>query len=426
MGNPTILGSSFVPLSGPGNETLCAGMGTCGWASFFESPGGSTEAKTQLKTRSAGVFTRAGVQIVTNSKTSSCTMGLRVNGANVNNAASITSTTTGYFRDTTNSDTIADGDLCNFRITSTSNLNSIIPSNMAIELTPTSNTVQYFSFTGNDDNLTQSSASSTGYANIAGSAVGSSPETTIANAKGRLRVAGVANHVQIYAATNGFTGAGSVNVYKNGSAGSGTASITGSTTGLFEDTTNSDTFAAGDDINFSWVSGSGSGSLVATQIACKYKPTSTDFEMAAASNTSSGGGFNTTDPRFQAFTGACEVVYATEASAKMKVMLALVIDKLRINQSANSSTTSVTATVRKNGSDTALTLSITNNTTGLFEDTTHSFTVADGDDINLKFTNPNSSTFAQRFIAVRADSNVPTAPAGVHGKQRGMIVLQGQ
>lgn len=421
---PTIIGGGQVPVLGPGSGTNFLQLGMSGWNGLLYS---SSEAECQLKHRAAETLSRLGLRIVTNTHANAGTFRSRINGSSGNLAASITASTTGFFEDATHNDSVADGDLVNAALDLTGGGGGSISIGTAVckVLGPSSTTVQYFSFSGHQDDLAQSTASQTAYANLTGANSNTSPKTTESDSVCKLRTGGTISHLQCQINTNSWASASTFRFRKNTANGNNSVSVTGATTGLFEDTSNSDTVVSGDVVNYSYTTPSGSGNLKISQIGCKYVASSTKFELMSSTNTTSATNFSTSVSNYLQFLGCCDAASTTEADWKTRIMFAAVVDHFICDLAGNNSGTSVTATVRKNGADTALTVSITNNTTGRFEDTTHSFTLADGDDINAKFTNPNSATFTLRQLGVVLDSNTGGGAQGVAGTQRA-IGLPGQ
>lgn len=410
---PTIIGGGQVPVLGPGSGTNFLQIGMTGWNGLLYS---SSEAEVQTKHRAAETLSRLGCRLVTNTHTNTGTLKLRVNGADVNQSVSLTASTTGFFEDATHSDTIADGDLVNVSLGLTGGGGGGVTLGTIVckVAGPSNTTVQYFSFSGHTDDLTQTTASQTAYANLGGGNTNTSPSTAESDTVSKMRTAGTFSHLQCNINTNSWASAFTFRIRKNTGNGSSSLSVTGATTGLFEDVTNSDSVVSGDVCNYSYTAPAGSGSLKISQIAVKYVSSSTDFELMSGWN---GSGmhtqFSTSVPSYLNLIGVCGDISGTEADWKTKVPFGAVMKKFIADLSGNNSGTDVTATVRQNGSDTTLTVSITNHTTGRFEDTTHTSTLSDGDDIDVKFTNPNSTTFVLRQLGVVLDSNVGGGGAGV-------------
>ena len=80
------------------------------------------------------------------------------------------------------------------------------------------------------------------------------------------------------------------------------------------------------------------------------------------------------------------------------------ISKLYVRITANSTSQSGVVVVRKNGVDSALTLSVPAGTTGVFENTTDTVTVADGDELVYKTISFGTGTFTLSLISVIFDA----------------------
>jgi hypothetical protein len=135
-------------------------------------------------------------------------------------------------------------------------------------------------------------------------------------------------------------------------------------------------------------------------------------------------GFTTGVTNYVAMMGSCDSVRTTESDQKMKMMMSVRVDKLRAKMFSNSSSAAITASVNKGGSAQALSVSITGNSTALFEDTSNSFTAADTDDLNYSLAGPNSSNVSPQYLAVRMDTSI-NGNVGTTGTQRGTF-LPGQ
>ena len=76
----------------------------------------TNEANTQVQQNYAGTFKNMAIKVTTNSRANTTTVRFRKNTANGNMNIPISAGTTGWFEDTTNTDTVAVNDLCNFSL----------------------------------------------------------------------------------------------------------------------------------------------------------------------------------------------------------------------------------------------------------------------------------------------------------------------
>src|SRR5690349_17266000 len=76
----------------------------------------AAESNAQITRRVPGVESNLYIRVNTNDRGTS-TLRFRINGGDGNQVVSITASTTGEFEDTSNTDTIAAGDLTDYQIT---------------------------------------------------------------------------------------------------------------------------------------------------------------------------------------------------------------------------------------------------------------------------------------------------------------------
>jgi hypothetical protein len=174
-------------------------------------------------------------------------------------------------------------------------------------------------------------------------------------------------------------------------------------TGLAEDTTNSDTFAAGNTLNYSYTTGSGSGSQTFELIGCFYDA-STPGEQPIVNGTASTSGGNSWSggaaTRYTKVAGDFSDYISAEATSQIPEP-ASTFDRLRIYVSQNTKGTTCTATLRKNTADATQTVSVGAGVTGLVEDTTNTDTFADGDLSAIKFVfGSDANTFNVGWTAL--------------------------
>lgn len=208
-----------------------------------------TEANVQLKARAAGTIKDLEYYVSVNPRTTTCTVRSRVNGANGNQTVSITSTATGWFHDSSNSDTIADGDLYNLSLSTSTGGGTIQweASGVTFVSSATNNDLHTNGNTGGID-----TSGTTYYIPLGGVTYLS---TTEANVQLDHNFAGTASKLRVYIDANTMVGATSFRFRKNAGNGNQVASITALTTGIFEDASNTDSFAATDDCCYSLAGG---------------------------------------------------------------------------------------------------------------------------------------------------------------------------
>ncbi len=229
-----------------GNLNITTNNGT-----FFYTPVGpnstndATEARRQVKAKTAGTLANFFVYVLTNGRTSATSVGSRVNSLPGGLAVSIGSAATGFFEDTVNSDTLVKNDLiCYFVSTGTGAGESFAPSTMAVDLVTTNNSAQYIAGGG----IQTFSAATAGYVPLAGNMT--TDTATEANIYIQAGVAMTASDLGCRVQTNAVTAATTINLRINSSTATQSLSISSSTTGFFDDATNTDVILSTDKINY--------------------------------------------------------------------------------------------------------------------------------------------------------------------------------
>ena len=175
---------------------------------------------------------------------------------------------------------------------------------------------------------------------------------------------------------NATTASSTVGSRKNTAAGAQSVSIGAGATGVFQDSVNSDSLVAGDLFCSQAVVGAG-GSLTLTIIA---------YTLATASNTTPiliAGNVLAATVAFGVTTYAPiggEIRYnTTEARSQYIFRVAATLSNFRIYVQDNSVDGTTTVRTRKNAADGAQSVSVGASTTGAFEDTVNSDSIASGD-----------------------------------------------
>ena len=253
------------------------------------------------------------------------------------------------------------------------------PENLQFTETADNMTAICSSFTGS------STANTTQYLPIGGNTGSSTFTTTEAEVQVPIRTAGTLSRLGVRISTNGIAGSTTLTVRKNAADTGIVVTLPSSTTGYFEDLTNTVSVSAGDKISIKSVPGAATGTY--TIKLCTLHFTATDgnsnTQIFVLSEPNNLGLANNT--RYQHLNGRANFT-STEADTKIRQRVAGTYSGLAVYVSANARTTSVTFKSRKNGADGNLAVTFAAGETGLKEDTTHSDTVAVGDDYNLAFT----------------------------------------
>lgn len=196
------------------------------------------------------------------------------------------------------------------------------------------------------------------------------------------------------------TGNGVLTLRKN--SGNGNQTVTGAGAGTYHDSTHTDTVTAGQKLNF----GGTAASLTPSLIAMLFDST-TNFAIRGATILSGGAAY-TTGTDFTCINGTLAVNASNDAGVKTHNQKACTMVNGMGSVSANNKTQVVTLTSRKNGVNANIAVSVTASTTGIFEDTTHSDSLAANDDWNMEFINGTDTTHTQTWRAAAVDYTTST------------------
>lgn len=345
-------------------------------------------ASDSYTVRTAGVASKLFVRVVANDRAASTVM-LRVNAANANLTIAIGASTTGEFEDNTNTDTIAAGDEVEIRITVGTGGTTFIAPIYSCLFAATTNTVQRVHSIG-DNSVT--TASTTWFSALGGQS--GTLTTTEANAQIQAETLGTIKNFYVRVITNGRSTSTVVGLRKNGVNGNVLVNVSGGTTGVFEDTTNTDAVAVDDAICMYLTTGTGTGTYRQTQgTSCEFETTNGQWQIFGCRNGGDADAdFAASATHYLPIGGTISNDYTTESETQLEPQIAFVASKLQCRVVSNSVTADSTLRFRKNGADGNQVVTITASTTGLFQDGTNSDIVAANDDINLSLVTGGSGT----------------------------------
>lgn len=361
----------------------------------------TTESPTAVTVRAAGTVQNWIVNATTNSRASSATVfKARKNSADAGPTVSCTASTTGLFSDVVNTCAYADGDTWGVALATGAGSGSFGCTYGAEFVTSGQASLTLSGF-GNTNAF-----SSTYYFSLGGYQNGSN--TTENNVKSTCPEAGTVSNCQIILSTNGKSGTSTYRSRKNGANGNQTISISGGATGIFEDTTHSDSVAAGDTFGFSLQSADASGALsrglgakwVGSTAGAIMAPGGTGFTTMTSGQTKYGGPFQ------------AAVQDVTEARVKTPAPFTGTLDKVYVYIASNASSAAVTVVSRKNTADGNISVSVTGSTTGAFSDLTHSDSYVRTDLLDFKASGPNGNiVFASICSRMTGPVAVVSAPS---------------
>jgi hypothetical protein len=360
---------------------------------------GTTEAIRQWKWAEAGTFDKLRCKVLTNGVTATSTFTFRDNGSNTSLAVAYGSGVTGTVEDLSNSDAVTGSTNVSYGLVAGGTGTTLTISFLLVDFTPTASKTTTGLLTVGTAPFSTNSV--TRFMPPAGR--GGSVGTTESRMAVTMRVTGTARNFQARLSANARTTTSTFRVRKNSANGNSVVTFGSGATGLAEDTTNTDSIASGDTLNYSYTTGTGGNSQTVECVGCFYDSTTPGEQplINGSSSSSSGNSWSGgADTRYTKLAGDFSN-YRTDESESQMPEMAGTFDRLRIYVSVNSKTTTCTATLRKNTADATQTVSVGAGVTGLVEDTTHTDTFADGDLSAIKFVfGSDANTFTVGWTAI--------------------------
>jgi len=351
----------------------------------------TTEANQTFTSRVATTFSNLSVNI--NATGTSRNVQFRKNGANGSQVVTIGDTLSGIFTDTTHTDSIVSGDTFDLQFNFTTGTAPTFWSAVMTSLTSgVDSPSQFFnSALGVVANISKN------FYNAVGSNTGSSTE---AQNQIKIRAPGKARSMQVVVSANSVNASSTAVSRLNTADGAQSITIGALASGLFEDSTNTDTLAATDLFCVALTAGSTAG----ITYGFKYQIDSTTslFEIAG-SNGFTNVAFSAST-RFFAIFGSVEsaTVTTTESQAQIVPGIPLLLSFFRMRIDGNTMTGTTTFKLRKNGVDAKQNLSVATILTGLFEDTTNIDLSDSTTNLNYSISGGTSGNIQFNFYAITA------------------------
>lgn len=314
------------------------------------------------------------MNITVNGAAATINVYLRINGSNTALTLAIGAGSTGTFEDTTNSVSISAGDDCSVFM-DRSEAGSITGTSWMIDFMCATPTNVIGSSSTTTSNITN--ASSTRYWPLSGTRA---PSTTEAPAQSVVPCGATLSKIGLHITANARTTTTTFRSRINSANGNQSFTVTAGQTGFFSDSSNSDTVAAGDLINMSSSTSTGTETLTVGSFYALLTGTGTGSVPCVCSSYTPTN--NAT--RYLALLGTVSGPQATESVRQQILRGSGTLQKWYANVSVNSGNNTCSVTVRKNAADTSLTFTIGTATTGSFTDTSNTATYVNGDLINIK------------------------------------------
>lgn len=363
----------------------------------------ATEAAGQVKMRGSCVLSKLGALVTGNARAGTTTIRTRINGSNGNQVLSIGAGATGYFEDTTNTDAIADGDLfCTQTVLTGGSAANLVLCTIGCQMVmDAGNAVAYLGQSGSSSQFSSATASTSTYLPVAGGGISATTDSD--TQRPRIPCAGDLSSLQCYVSANGRSTTTTFTLRVNGSDVTNTLSIGSGATGLFEDTTHTDTIALFDKVGFKVTTGTGTGTITIPRTSIRFVGAADEVPLLSLGREDAASGTRyATGVGGSASNGA--YADASETQAKFRLPYDCVLKNIYGYNVSSSSTGSITA--RKGGSDTSL-LASWASSANFFSDTSIEEAYTAGDDFDFKFIFSGASNTRHAGVCL---SNPPIVP----------------
>lgn len=352
----------------------------------------SAEAGIQAPSRSAGTFSKLYIRVTANDRTATSTLTFRNAGADGSQQVSIGAGLTGEFMDSSSTDAVlGGGELLNYKLIVGSGGTVFTWALIGILFQPNTGQVVRYEALGLGSTV---APGNTQYQSLTG--LGST-QATEANEQHKIRLTGTLKRLFANIATNSLTTATTtIRTRVNGANGAQSVSIGAGLTGVFEDTSNTDSVVSGDLVNYQTVvAAGGAGTLTYGNIGCELLVSSGDqYQLMSATSNGVSVALSTTTYLLPSGVLASST---TEDNHKGRVNTpGFITSKLQAFVISNTITATTTIRTRKNNANGAQTLSIGSGLTGFFEDASNTDTYATNDFMNYQIVTGGSGT-AIRF-----------------------------
>lgn len=356
----------------------------------------TTESNQSFTMRASGTISNLRAHVTANTTAVSTSCTLRINASNGNMTFTVSAGTTGIFQDTTNTDTISSGDAVTIFFDRAS---SISIQSIGALFTPDGSNIVRVSSNGYSSFGTNGATRYLGFC-------GDSTLSATENEDRQMPIRTDATIKNFFAriSANTRSNATTLRVRNNASNGNSTISVGSSSTGYFEDTSNTDSVVQGDYVCYSLeIAGSGSGSLTVSHIGCDLEFPSSTVQYFSA--TLSGSANSATTSRWVCPVGSI-IMNGSRTYANMPFQGSGKIKQFFGRVSSNASTATLNAYVEVATVDSSVTFSVPATTTGSFSDTTNEATFTDGQNVNIRTIKSNSgaTTFIWFTYLVQFDS----------------------
>lgn len=371
----------------------------------------TTEATVAVKYYEPGYFTNLRCYVSANAHTTGVILTLVKNGVDTGVTITVGAGLTGQFEDAINNVTITAGDTFSIKYDPNGGTGNITILMIAADMLAAD---AYCKYSATAASFSFNTASATRYFGFIGSLVTTNTADSAA-LRGYVPVAGTAKNLSVYVATNTRATDTVITFLKNGADTGLSVTIPAGATGQFEDTSNTVSLAAGDEVNCKITTGTG-GALAISVRGVHFDLINGASDSVSLMMLSSNNNTVANATRYTTLIGSFAAASATESPVSMFINGSGAVKNLYSIIESNSAPADVTVTGRINGSDSSLALTIPASTTGVFSDTTNALTYTPGDTMALEFTRPAGSgalTMQRVSMEIEIDGeDEPLPPSG--------------
>lgn len=372
----------------------------------------TTESIRQSLVRSVGAYSLMTCYIPTNTLSVTLTVNSRVNSAAGNQTIPITTASTGVFQDLTHSDSPTAGQTIGYQYAAPAGSGSASLQNCSMQFAATTNSsMRYGSIAGSYTLTSTTTFPPIGVAQLGDNA------TTEAFYQTKFKVAGTLKNGHAQVSANGRSSTTTIVSRIGGSNGNLSISITATSTGSFEDTSNSDALSSGSLVNWAVTVGTGIGTLTIPILEVDVLYTGTAAQWISGGDSTFGinqvasagnsifiipQGRNVTGEVTESNVAARQTSADTQTLSNMAVL---------VPSTTPSTGDNVVVTSRVNSAAGNQTITVAATTTGYFEDTTHSDSVPQSSTYDYRATSGGSLATRGFFSMYASIATGPAAPA---------------
>ena len=368
------------------------------WATDFSA----TEANRTTIRRAGGTLSNLYIEINANSKADVCTYRSRKATANGNQVLTIAAGATGKFEDTSGTDVVTAGDDWHTHL-SLPSANALTPETTGWLFAATTNTVK-------KHGVSSIGTSTTGntFPMMVGLGSTSGAET---DNQWAVKSAGTLKNLNCYVVSNSKTNAVVIVTRVDAVSKTLTVTIGAGATGTFEDTSNSDSVNADQEINWYINFGASAASINLGVLGVDYETTTDTWHMIAGDGPTGDAVAASTTVYYGASGWLTQTT--TEPGARQEVNVAATASKLSCNITANTTLSNTTVRLKIDGGNGNQLITVGAAATGLFEDASNTDDLNADEDVNYEVVAGSIGSVVFRYIQTLCTTTAVAAAAKI-------------